>query len=162
MCLWQSRCTCACGYEKMEPLVSTTCVALPKMTFESDVPEQPADHRSRGRYPISLELQYKVLRGGRVEQTGTGRTLNISSGGVLFETEDQLPRRGRVELAMQWPFLLQGTCGLKLVMRGHIVRSAGNSRVTAVRADFREFRTAVRRTKDADAITASAGSPRAS
>jgi len=147
----------------MEPLLSTTSAISPQTIFESDVPEQPLDHRARGRYPIALELQYKVLRGGRVEQTGTGRTLNISSGGVLFETDDQLPRRGRVELAMQWPFLLQGTCGLKLVMRGHIVRSAGNSRVTALQADFREFRTAgVRRSKDLDVRTASAGSPQVS
>ncbi len=103
--------------------------------------EERTEQRARGRYPISLELQYKLLRGSRVAQAGTGRTLNISSGGVLFETEDRLPGRGLVELAMQWPFLLEGVCGLKLVMRGHIVRSAGSPAVTAIRAEFREFRT---------------------
>lgn len=52
---------------------------------------------------------------------------------------------------MQWPFLLQGVCGLKLVMRGRIVRSGGNGRATAVRADFREFRTtAARHTQNGD------------
>jgi len=91
------------------------------------------------------------LRGGRVEQTGTGRTLNISSGGVLFETNDRLPQRGLVEVAMQWPYLLQGVCGLKLIMRGRIVRSGGDQRETAVRAEFREFRTAgIRRAKQND------------
>lgn len=135
----------------METLLTTTCFETPETLFESDAHEQQTDQRARGRYPIALDLQYKVLRAGRVERTGSGRTLNISSGGVLFETDDQLPQRGLVEVAMQWPYLLQGVCGLKLVMRGHIVRSAGNQRETAVRAEFREFRTTgVRRTKEAD------------
>jgi len=111
--------------------------------------EERTDQRARDRYPISLDLQYKVLRGGRVEQIGTGRTLNISSGGVLFETDDRLPQRGLVEVAMQWPYLLQGACGLKLVMRGHIVRSTANHKETAVRAEFREFRTTGVRRQDA-------------
>jgi hypothetical protein len=113
-------------------------------------PDKRTDQRARDRYPISLELQYKLLRGGRVEQVGTGITLNISSGGVLFETDDRLPQRGLVEVAMQWPYLLQGVCGLKLVMRGHIVRSGGNLRETALRAEFREFRTAGVRRVDAN------------
>jgi len=113
----------------------------------SDLPSGPptrSDQRARDRYPIALEVRYKVLRGGKVQQAGTGRTVNISSGGVLFETENPLPARGSVEVAMQWPFLLQGTCGLKLVMRGKIVRTCENGRATAVRADFHEFRTASR------------------
>jgi hypothetical protein len=104
--------------------------------------ESRGDQRSKGRYPIALELQYKLLRGSRVERVGTGRTLNISSGGVLFETDDPLPARGSVELAVKWPFLLEGSCGLKLVMRGRIVRRDANAKATAVRAEFHEFRTA--------------------
>ena len=121
-------------------------------TASAPLSEELTDQRARDRYPISLDLQYKVLRGGRIEQTGTGRTLNISSGGVLFETDDRLPQRGLVEVAMQWPYLLQGVCGLKLVMRGHIVRSGGNQTKTALRAEFREFRTA--RRKDVGSETA--------
>jgi hypothetical protein len=104
--------------------------------------EPLADQRSKGRYPLALELQYKLLRGSRIERVGSGRTLNISSGGVLFKADDPLPARGSVELAMQWPFLLQGACGLKLVMRGRIVRCDANTRATAVRTEYYEFRTA--------------------
>jgi hypothetical protein len=134
----------------METTLSTTHGLLlepPSASLES---EERTDQRARDRYPISLELQYKVLRGGRVAQAGTGRTLNISSGGVLFETDDRLPQRGLVELDLQWPYLLQGVCGLKLVMRGHIVRSGANRRETAVRAEFREFRTRGVRRQDAN------------
>jgi len=126
----------------MGATLTTPSVAFWGAPCESGLLEPRTDQRSRGRYPISLELQYKLFRGGRVQQTGTGRTVNISSGGVLFETEDLLPPRGTVEVAMQWPFLLQGVCGLKLVMRGRIVRSGGHRRVTALRAEFHEFRTA--------------------
>src|SRR5712692_1105319 len=81
-----------------------------------------SNQRLNGRYPIALELQYKLLNKGRVEHLGVGRTLNISSGGVLFEADDRLPTSGLIELAMSWPFLLEGVCSLKLVMRGRIVR----------------------------------------
>jgi hypothetical protein len=94
------------------------------------------------RYPITLELQYKLLSGGRVEQLGVGRTLNVSSGGVLFESDDLLPAGGPIELAMNWPFLLEGICSLKLVMRGRIVRCDPNSKAAAVKAEYHEFRTA--------------------
>jgi hypothetical protein len=81
-----------------------------------------------------------LLSKGRVARLGSGTTLNISSGGVFFETDDSLPSTGIVELSMKWPFLLDGSCGLKLVMRGRIVRS--DAKVTAIRAEFHEFRTA--------------------
>jgi hypothetical protein len=122
--------------------MASACAVMPetRVVWESAVSGR--DQRSRGRYPIILELQYKLLRGGRVARTGSGRTLNISSGGVLFKTDDLLPERGAVELAMKWPFLLEGSCGLKLVMRGRIVRCDSNARATAVRAESHEFRTA--------------------
>jgi len=100
------------------------------------------EQRLNGRYPITLELQYKLLSKGRVEKLGNGRTLNISSGGVLFETDDLLPPDGPIELAMNWPFLLEGVCSLKLVMRGRIVRSDPKVKAAAVKAEYHEFRTA--------------------
>jgi PilZ domain-containing protein len=100
------------------------------------------DRRVNGRYPITLELQYKLLNKGRVEYLGIGRTLNISSGGVLLATDQLLPPAGFIELAIQWPFLLREVCSLKLVMRGRIVRCDTNCKVIAVKADHHEFRTA--------------------
>ena len=99
------------------------------------------DQRLNGRYPITLDLQYKLLNKGRVEH-GVGRTLNISSGGVLFEADGFLPPTGPIELALSWPFLLEGICNLKLVMRGRIVRCDTSSRSIAVKAEYHEFHTA--------------------
>src|SRR2546425_153599 len=112
-------------------------------------PETPrGNQRSNSRYPIALELQYKLLNKGRAERLGSGRTLNISSGGVLFQTDDVLPVNGMIELAMKWPYLLAGVCSLKLVMRGRIVRTDAN--VIGVKSEFYEFRTAGVRSAQGD------------
>jgi hypothetical protein len=99
-----------------------------------------ADQRLHQRYPIALKVEYKLLKKGRVASHGSGRTLNISSGGIYFEAGEPLPARGRIELAMEWPFLLEGVCALKLVMRGRIVRNDANG--VAVQIAQHEFRTA--------------------
>ena len=112
--------------------------------------EQQVDQRANGRYPIALDVQYKLLRGDRVVSVGCGKTLNISSGGVLLETDRPLPPSGVVELAIQWPFLLRDVCSLKLVMRGRIVRRDYHSKATAVRAESHEFRTAGVRSSRSD------------
>ena len=98
------------------------------------------DQRLNRRYPIALEIEYKLLRKGRVERLGLGRTLNVSSGGVLFEANESLPAGSSIEILMQWPFLLEGVCPLKLVIHGSVVRS--DSKRIAVRTKQHEFRTA--------------------
>jgi hypothetical protein len=98
------------------------------------------DQRLNRRYPIALEIEYKLLRKGRVERLGLGRTLNVSSGGVLFEANEALPSGSSIELLVQWPFLLEGVCPLKLVIQGSVVRS--DSKSVAVQTRHHEFRTA--------------------
>ena len=98
------------------------------------------DQRLNRRYPITLEIEYKLLRKGRVERLGLGRTLNVSSSGVLFEANESLPAGSSIEVLMQWPFLLEGVCPLKLVIHGSVVRS--DSKRIAVRSKHHEFRTA--------------------
>lgn len=108
------------------------------------------DRRADQRYPIALQLQYKLIRNGRVERRGFGRTVNISSRGVLFEINCVAPTRGRMELALKWPFLHQGSCRLKLIMRGRILRT--DEKTIALRAEFRELRTAGRSAFEGTAV----------
>jgi hypothetical protein len=103
---------------------------------------QTTDRRANRRYPIALRLQYKLIAKGRVQRLGLGRTINISSHGVLFESEDAMPTSGQMELVLNWPFALQGVCALKLVMRGRILRT--QEKTVALKTVFREFRTAGR------------------
>lgn len=112
----------------------------------TNVPALPdadsADRRSDHRYPIALQLQYKLIGKGQIQRLGFGRTVNISSHGVLFELDDVVPASGQMELALHWPFMLQGSCGLKLVMRGNILRT--DEKTIALKTEFHEFRTARR------------------
>ena len=98
------------------------------------------DRRSDRRYDLSLDLRWKLIRRRRVLETGTGTTLDLSSGGVLFESERQLPAGGHIELSISWPVLLHNVSPLQLVITGRVVRAAG--RRAAIRTVQHEFRTA--------------------
>ena len=96
------------------------------------------ERRSRERFPLSLAVEYRLL--GKDELWGFGKTCNISSTGALFETTERRPFAGSIELMVSWPFLLDGVCALKLVMRGRVVRSEGGG--VAIETRHHEFRTA--------------------
>ena len=98
------------------------------------------DRRAFCRYPIHLPLRYTVTRGQRGVPAGRGTTVNISSRSVLFAVQDWTPCGNEIELSVYWPFRLQNSCGLQLVMRGPVVRTCDNAIV--ILAKFREFRTA--------------------
>lgn len=101
------------------------------------------ERRRHPRYAIRLDVHYKLRGIGDIDQTGTGRTINISTGGVLLESDRPLLRRKQIALDILWPVLLDGTRHLKYVVHGRVVRSEGNT--VAVRVRSSEFRT--RRTK---------------
>jgi PilZ domain len=104
------------------------------------------ERRSCNRYPIRLDVEYRLLNRRQVERFGFGITLNISRDGILFHADEALPIGRSIKLAMQWPLLLEGKCTLKLHMRGVIVRS--DAKRAAVQISHHEFRTAGVRTPD--------------
>jgi hypothetical protein len=63
----------------------------------------------------------------------------MGSGGILFTTEEKLPLGRAVELSVDWPARLDGTCPLQFVATGRVVRS--EERQAAVRIDRYEFKT---------------------
>jgi hypothetical protein len=73
------------------------------------------------RFPLRVEVRYKLLN-CNVVAPGVGKTINIGSGGVLFTTERRLPISRTIELALNWPAMLNGT-PLKFVATGPIVRA---------------------------------------
>jgi hypothetical protein len=97
------------------------------------------ERRIKRRFQIEQEVKYKMLYGQRIAETGTGRTVNISSGGVWFSTESMLTSGMPVELSMNWPVLLNDSCPMKLMIYGCVVRS--NERGAAVAIERYEFRT---------------------
>ena len=113
------------------------------MVFENqeDRPFNGAERerRTKRRFQIDQEVKYKMLYGQRIAETGVGRTMNISSGGVWFSTESMLTSGMPVELSMNWPVLLNDSCPMKLMIYGCVVRS--NEKGAAVAIERYEFRT---------------------
>ena len=81
-----------------------------------------SDRRSADRFPIERDVRYKVLNKKNADDGGNGKTLNMSSNGVLFTTEHMLLPGKRMELAISWPAQLNNKTPLKLVARGRIIR----------------------------------------
>jgi c-di-GMP-binding flagellar brake protein YcgR len=97
------------------------------------------DRRQYPRYPIALELRYKLLNQDPAQKPRSGRTLSISNGGISFDTKDQLPEGSQIDLAIDWPYLLNGASRLRLVVHGHVVR--GDTKGAVVKVSRYEFRT---------------------
>ena len=111
------------------------------------------ERRSKRRFHIEQDVRYKMLYGQRIAETGSGKTMNISSGGVWFTTEALLTSGMPIELSMTWPVLLNDSCPMKLMIYGCVVRS--NERGAAVAIERYEFRTTGRSMlAQASAVTA--------
>ena len=98
------------------------------------------DRRRDRRYGLELDLRWKLIRRRRLLESGEGRTVDVSSGGVLFDAGRPLPSGLNVELSITWPVMLHNVAPLQLLAYGKIVRSEG--RRTAIRMVQHEFRTA--------------------
>ena len=105
------------------------------------MPDANRDRRSHRRYAVTLDLEYKLLKRGRGIQIGSGKTLDISSHGILFQASESFALGDRIELMIRWPFLLERVCPLKLVIRGRVVRVDDGNRI-AVSVTYHEFHTA--------------------
>lgn len=81
-----------------------------------------ADRRTSDRFPIEREVRYKVLNKKNGEEFGVGKTVNMSSTGVLFTTDQLLLPGRRIEVSVSWPAQLNNRCALRLVARGRVVR----------------------------------------
>jgi hypothetical protein len=88
---------------------------------------------------MDREVRFWVLNQGSKEGQGTGRVVNMSSGGVLFTSPNAVPPGRSMELSISWPAQLNAKCGLRLVARGVVVRCEGGK--IAVRIRQYEFRT---------------------
>ncbi len=108
------------------------------------------ERRLTSRFPFREDVTYRLLQNKAPSLVGTGQTLNIGSGGILFTTDERLPLGKMVEVSVNWPARLGGTCPLKMVARGRVVRSEVGK--AAVRIERYEFRT---RKSSALGVTAS-------
>ena len=98
------------------------------------------DRRSGRRYSIALQLEWKVFSRKRLVDQGAGTTVDISSSGILFETDHQPPAAGFMDLTITWPAKPNDVPQMRLTVVGRVVRVSG-ARV-AVRIRRHGFATA--------------------
>lgn len=98
------------------------------------------ERRSKLRFPVRLSVRYHTLTGGP-SLIGVGRTLNVSSCGLLIALEEPANLRmgARLQMVLDWPFLLHGTTPLQLIVSCRVTRSRPQE--FAVRLDQYQFKT---------------------
>lgn len=100
-------------------------------------PSDVTERRGRIRFPFALVVRYAVP--GGLEIKGTGRTVNISSHGVLITSAHDLSSGTSISVKIEWPVSVGNTRPLALHIHGTVVRS--DSGLVAVRFSKYEFRT---------------------
>ena len=108
------------------------------------------DRRSKTRFPMRREMRFKVLEDGRIVSSGSGNTLDMSSGGVAFFSDGDLKVGAFVELSISWPVLLDDRCPMRIIVFGRVLRS--NEGWSACSVDKYEFRTQARVYEAAPAV----------
>jgi hypothetical protein len=98
-----------------------------------------SERRAADRFPIERDVKYRILSKRNGDESGAGKTVNLSSNGVLFTTDSILLPGRRVEVAISWPAQLNSTVSLKLVARGRVVRFEQG--MAAMEIQQYEFRT---------------------
>ena len=94
----------------------------------SNVPESGRlERRASQRFAIERRIRYRVVgRRGPVGLSGSGKTINMSSVGMLIETDQLLLSGWRVEVEVSGPFQVDDQVFLKLLVTGRIVRSVSS------------------------------------
>lgn len=111
------------------------------MSTNQEVRSPKHERRAGCRYPVVLDLSYQGAEEKR-EFKGTGKTVDISSSGILFVGEHTLTEGAGVELTLRWPFLLDNSIPLQLKVSAKVKRIDGTR--AAVEIVSHEFRIAAR------------------
>jgi hypothetical protein len=85
-----------------------------------------------------MDVRFSYSERG-VTYLGAGVTIDLSGGCVHFQADTPPPIGTEAELRIAWPFLLQGSCALELVVWGLILGTREGA--TVLRMRRYEFRT---------------------
>lgn len=97
-------------------------------------------------YPMTSELEYRLVGPAGVLARGRGWTQAMSGTAVWIESDQALRVGALIELAVAWPVRLDKKIPLRLIIHGRTVRAAGNyAKVEILR---HEFRTRAQPSKD--------------
>ncbi len=107
------------------------------MEQAAKTPPRRLERRAAKRFPLEQEVRFRLFNRNGTE-FGLGKTVNMSSRGVLIRTDHQLMPGDRVEVSVNWPVRLNNECPLKLVATGRVVRAQpGQAAILIERYEFR-------------------------
>ena len=96
------------------------------------------ERRAKSRYPVELNVRYQTISGPDAV-VGVGRTINMSSSGMLMSCAKKLLEGTRLKMFVEWPSLLNGATPLQLIMVGTVVRCTKSG--MSVTFESYQFRT---------------------
>jgi hypothetical protein len=103
-------------------------------------PKSPnSERRASTRFALALEVRYAISGRRPPMDTGSGRTIDLSSSGLSFTADRPLLTGQALDVSIDWPVLLNGGTKLQLTISGLVVRTSG--RATALQIRRHEFRT---------------------
>ncbi len=85
------------------------------------------ERRVKYRYPLDLNARFRSPISSKLFFSGQGRAINVSSGGLLVLSERAMSDTNiwvgaRVEINIEWPFLLPDHIPLQLCVEGRVLR----------------------------------------
>jgi PilZ domain len=103
------------------------------------LPEEPRpDRRANVRFPLNLEVR-SVSHRRKPVKTRLGNIIDISSSGLRFAAEGPLKAGLKLDVAIDWPVLLDGRVQLQLIVTGVVVWSSETE--TALQIQHSDFKT---------------------
>ena len=98
------------------------------------------ERRTKARFPLRLSVRYRTLS-NEPGLAGVGQTVNMSSCGLLIASSQAAPVHtgARLQLMVDWPFLLHGITPLQLIVSCRVTRCLPQE--FAVKLDQYLFRT---------------------
>lgn len=97
------------------------------------------EKRTNLRFPMQRDCRLRVIAPNRRLPETPGKTLNLSSKGMLLSVDRAVPVGSALEVVVHWPVQISEQCRLKMVARARVLRSTESE--AAVEIESYEFRT---------------------
>src|ERR1035441_8647378 len=82
-------------------------------------PKDPRpERRASARFALTLEARYAISGRRAPVETGSGRTIDLSSSGLSFTADRSLETGQKLDVSIDWPALLDGGVKLQLIVSG--------------------------------------------
>jgi hypothetical protein len=81
------------------------------------------DRRASKRFSVDRIIRYRILGDGSAGVSGGGKTLNLSTSGMLIVTDRLLSPGMQLQVEVDWPLQEDAPVSLKLIAMCTVVRS---------------------------------------